>query len=417
MASAIVEKAVIRAREAFSRKVTLPVEFRINQLQRLRKCIDDNYDHIVDAMKKDFSKPRFESVITEIEYVKNDIQYQLDHINGYVKPQPVEKGFANFFDDCLIKYDPYGVVLIFGAWNYPIQLPLCPLIGAITAGNCAVLKPSEVASNTEQLLSRILPKYLDSNCYPVVTGGPEVAQQILNEKFDLIFFTGSPSIGKQVYQAASKHMTPCVLELGGKSPVWIDRTIGNSANLEVAVKRILWGKFINSGQTCIAPDYILTTPDVQEKFVETSRQVLKTFYQDDPKDTDSYARIVNERNFNRLDGLLNRTKALVAVGGQTDKSERYISPTVVANVTPSDSLMSEELFGPILPIVTVQSPEEAIEFVNRGEKPLSMYIFSNDKNVVQKFLTETSSGSVCVNDTLMQMAGEFIYFINFGLSN
>ncbi len=234
----------------------------------------------------------------------------------------------------------------------------------------------------------------------MVTGGADVANQLLQERFDLVFFTGSPNIGKLVYQAASKHMTPVVLELGGKSPLYIDDSV--EGQLEVAAKRVLWGKLTNSGQTCVAPDYVLCSPSVQDRFVEASKKVLKDFY-GDPAKSDSFARIVNDRNFDRLEKLLSATKGKVVVGGQTAKGERYIAPTLVANVTGNDSLMSEELFGPILPIVPVKSEEEAIQFINRGEKPLAMYIFSNKQPTVNKFLDQTSCGSVCVNDTLMQM--------------
>nr|BAC30840.1 unnamed protein product [Mus musculus] len=409
----LIEKALIKAREAFARNVTRSVDFRIRQLKQLRACIDDNYDQFLGALREDFRKPKFESVITELEFVKNDIKYQLDHIHQYVKPQRVARPAANILDDAYIKWDPLGVVLIFSAWNYPVQLMLAPLAGAIAAGNCVVIKPSEVAGSTANVMASLLPKYLDKECYPVVTGGADVANQLLQERFDLVFFTGSPNIGKLVYQAASKHMTPVVLELGGKSPLYIDDSV--EGQLEVAAKRVLWGKLTNSGQTCVAPDYVLCSPSVQDRFVEASKKVLKDFY-GDPAKSDSFARIVNDRNFDRLEKLLSATKGKVVVGGQTAKGERYIAPTLVANVTGNDSLMSEELFGPILPIVPVKSEEEAIQFINRGEKPLAMYIFSNKQPTVNKFLDQTSCGSVCVNDTLMQMVLHSLPFGGIGNS-
>lgn len=398
--SAIIEKAILRARDAFGRNVTRSVDFRIDQLKKLRKCIDENYEEFVGALKADFRKPRMESVITEIEYVKNDIQYQLDHIHEYVKPQHVQKGLANFFDDAYVHYDPYGVVLIFSAWNYPVQVLLCPLVGAIAAGNCALIKPSEVASNTEKLFAKLLPQYLDQDCYHVITGGPEEATRMLQERFDLVFFTGSPVVGKIVYNAAAKFMTPVILELGGKSPVYIDESVGSQ--MTVAVKRILWGKLVNAGQTCIAPDYVLCSPDVQDKFIKAAKEVIADFYKTDPKLSESFARIINVKNFDRINSLLSKTTGKVVIGGETDRDECYVAPTVVAGVSSSDSLMREEIFGPILPIVTVDSADEAIAYVNRGEKPLTMYIFSNKKDVVDRFLARTSSGSTCINDTLMQ---------------
>lgn len=234
----------------------------------------------------------------------------------------------------------------------------------------------------------------------MITGGPEEATRILSERYDLVFFTGSTSIGKLVYQAASKQLTPVVLELGGKSPVYFDESV---SNLDMAVKRILWGKYLNAGQTCIAPDYILCHPNVQDKVVNVARKVLKEFYDSNPKLSDSYCRIINTRNFDRLTSSLNSTSGKVVIGGNSDRDSKYIEPTIVSNVLPSDSLMKDELFGPILPIVTVQSVDEAIDFINRGEKPLTLYIFSNKKDVVNRILNETSSGSVCVNDVLLQM--------------
>ena len=380
-------------------------------MKKLQKCITEHQDEFVSALQADFRKPKLETVVTEIEFVKADLQYQLEHIRDYTKPRYVTRGLPNLFDKAFIQNDPYGVVLIFGAWNYPIQLLLCPLIGAITAGNCALVKPSEVASNTEKVLARLLPQYLDKECYHVLTGGPEEATKILNERFDMIFFTGSTSVGKIIHQAASKHLTHTILELGGKSPVYIDDTV---SSMEIAVKRILWGKFLNTGQTCIAPDYVLCTSAVADKFVEHAKKIIEGFYQGEPKKSESFGRIINQRNFDRLDKLLKETNGKVALGGQTDRESLFISPTIVTNVTSSDSLMSQELFGPILPIVTVDSPQEALDFINAGEKPLTFYIFSNKKNVVQKFTNETSSGSILVNDTLLHMCGKFlmIYFFH-----
>lgn len=411
--SAVIEKAVLRAREAFARNVTLSSQFRIDQLKKLRSCLVDHEEEFIEVLKSDFRKPRLESIITEIEFVKNDIQYQLDHLDGHMRPQYAKKGLANMFDDAFIKYDPYGVVLIFAAWNYPIQVLLCPLVGAIAAGNCALIKPSEVASNTERLLAKLLPNYLDQDCYHVITGGPDEATRMLNERFDLIFFTGSPAVGRIIYNSAAKFMTPVVLELGGKSPVYIDDSI---TQMEVAAKRIIWGKMVNAGQTCVAPDYIMCTSNVQDKFIAAARKVMKDFYQSNMKSSDSFSRIINTKNFDRLDKLLSNTKGKVTIGGETERNTCYIAPTIVSNVESSDSLMREEIFGPILPIMTVDSANEAIEFINRGEKPLTLYIYSNKSDVVKQFLNQTSSGSVCVNDCLMQLTVHSLPFGGVGNS-
>lgn len=358
----------------------------------------------------------------EVDFVRKDIQYQLDNISNYLKPEYVaRKGMANLFDSCYIKYDPYGVVLIFGAWNYPFQLVMCPLIGAIVAGNCAIIKPSEMAPKTEKLLAKLIPKYLDPECYHVICGGPDESTQLLTERFDMVFYTGSSNVGKLVYQACAKHLTPVVLELGGKrlfhfivffiteliyqflcSPVYVDQT----ANMEFAVKRILWGKFTNAGQTCIAPDYLLCTADVQEKFIKMAEKVIKNFFDTDPKKSESFGRIVNHRNFDRLKNALDSSTGTVVIGGETDRDSKYISPTLVKDVTMNDSLMQNEIFGPILPIIVVDNVDEAIEHIKRGEKPLTMYIFTTNKQVQNRFQDELSSGSIVMNDTFMHMVGK-----------
>lgn len=400
----------MKAREAFARNVTKSLKFRRNQLLSLRRCIDEHYEEFVGALHADFRKPRLETVVTEIEFVKNDIAYQLDNLSRYFKPMHVKRNMATMFDDCFVKYDPFGVVLIFSAWNYPVQVLLCPLVGAIAAGNCALIKPSEVASNTEQLFARLLPQYLDNDCYHVITGGPEEASRMLAERFDLVFFTGSSMVGRIVYNAAAKQLTPCVLELGGKSPVFIDESITDSY-LEVAVKRILWAKLVNGGQTCIAPDYMMCTLSMQERFVTMAAKVLKQFYADDPKKSDSFSRIINTKNFDRLASMLSLTSGKVVLGGETDRDERYVAPTIVANVKANDSVMKDEIFGPIFPIMPVRDVSEAIEFVKRGEKPLTMYIFTKNNDVSKRFLEETSSGSVLVNDCLMQAARKFVLVV------
>ncbi|XP_027198814.2 aldehyde dehydrogenase type III isoform X2 [Dermatophagoides pteronyssinus] len=407
------DQALLKAREAFHRNVTKDVNFRIKQLQQLKRCLNDNKEELVKALNADFRKPRMEAVITEIDFVNKDIDYQLSHIRDFIKPKYAEKkGLSTFLDTCYIKHEPFGVVLIFSAWNYPIQLLLCPLIGAIAAGNCAIIKPSEISSNTEKMMAELLPRYLDRECYHIVTGGPEEATRMLNERFDLIFYTGSTAIGKVIYKSASKFLTPVVLELGGKSPVYMD----DSINMEIAVRRLLWGKCMNGGQVCIAPDYLLCTKEVKEKFINVANKVLKEFFEGDSKNSESFARIINDKNFNRLQNLINSTNGKIVIGGDTDKETRYISPTIVTDVISADALMKEEIFGPILPIITIDSVEEAIEFIKRGEKPLTMYLFTNKKQVYQKFIDETSSGSLVVNETMLQMTVEELPFGGVGES-
>lgn len=410
--SAMIEKSITRARMAFIRNVTKSLDFRVSQLNALYRCIDENRDTFVNAVKQDFNKPGFETVMTELEFIKNDIKDQLLHIKDYVKPQYVSKNLVAMMDNAFIQYEPYGLALIIGAWNYPIQLCLCPLVGAITAGNCAIIKPSEVSPNTADALAELIPKYLDNECYHVITGGPEATQQLLKERFDYIFFTGSTQIGRIVNEAAAKHLTPITLELGGKSPLYIDESV---PNMETAWRRILWGKLINAGQTCVAPDYVLCTPALQKSLLEFSAKIIKEFYGENPQKSADLCRIVNQKHFERISKLMSSSGKAV-VGGDSDASERYISPTILTDVSPNDPIMNEEIFGPILPIVNISSAEEAIDFIKKGEKPLSLYLFSTNKKTLQKFINETSSGSICANDTVIHLTIDTLPFGGIGAS-
>jgi acyl-CoA reductase-like NAD-dependent aldehyde dehydrogenase len=314
-------------------------------------------------------------------------------------------------DSPIIVKDPYGVVLVIGSWNYPIQVALMPVSGAIAAGNCVVIKPSELAPASAQLLSELIPRYLDEECYQVVTGGPTVARELLKQRFDYIFFTGSTVVGKIVLEAANQHLTPVCLELGGKSPVYVD----DSVDMNIAARRIIWGKMVNCGQTCIAPDYVLCSKSTREKLVEKFREILLEWYGADPQKSPDLCRIVNVRHFKRLEGLLNGG-GKAAIGGGTDADDLWIEPTVLVDVKPTDAVMQEEIFGPILPIVEVASAAEAIQFVQSREKPLTMYIFTRSAQVQQAFLEETSCGSVCINDVIMQFTVEELPFGGVGYS-
>ncbi|KAJ8956612.1 hypothetical protein NQ318_013965 [Aromia moschata] len=282
--------------------------------------------------------------------------------------------------------------------------------GAIAAGNCVVIKPSEIAPATATALATLLPKYIDKSCYPVFLGGVEETTDLLKERFDYIFYTGSSMVGKIVYQAASKHLTPTTLEMGGKSPVYID----NTAEMDVTARRVMWGKTQNSGQVCIAPDYVLCTRKVQEKFVQSAEKALKEFFNGNAKTTSDYARIISHRHFNRLSNLLKNQK--IAIGGHTDPQDLFIHPTVLIDVSPDDPVMQEEIFGPILPIVNVENLEQAIKFINSREKPLTMYVFTKDNKTKQAFLERTSSGSLTFNDTIMQATVDGLPFGGVGNS-
>ena len=404
---------VTRVRAAYNTGKTRDVTFRKEQLRSMKKMLDENESLLEEALIKDLRKPKFETVLAEIEVVRNDIRGSLQDIGHWVKDEPASKSVAILFDTPFVHHEPFGVALVIGAWNYPVQLNLSPMVAAIAAGNAVVLKPSELAPATARTLSELLPRYLDKDCFVVVEGGPEETQALLSEKWDYVFYTGSPRVGRLVYAAVAKHLTPVTLELGGKSPLYVDDTI---TNMEVACRRIWWGKGVNAGQTCIAPDYLLCTKQVQDVFVATANKIITEFYGTNIKSSPDYCRIVNENHFNRLQKLIDTTSGKIVFGGKTDPSTRFISPTIITDVNPEDPIMQEEIFGPILPIVTVNSLDEAIEFINRGEKPLSLYVFSEEKSVARRFIQETSSGAVVANDTLLHFAVDSLPFGGVGNS-
>jgi len=329
-----------------------------------------------------------------------------------VKDEYTEKSVLTLLDQTLIRREPFGVALVMGAWNFPVQLSLAPVVGAISAGNAVFVKPSELSSQTEKTIAKLMPRYMDKELVKVVTGGIPETTELLKLQFDFIFFTGSPMVGKIVGQAAAKHLTPCVLELGGKCPAFFDETALN----EEAVRRLLWSKASNLGQTCVAPDYVICSDQVKDKLVSMFKKVHGEFFGEDAKKSKDLGRFVNKKNFDRVTNLLAKTKGKVALGGGKDADELFLDVTVVTDVKSDDSLMSEEIFGPVLPVVTISDVEEAINFVNAREKPLSLYIFSEDKSVQKKILDGTSSGSVCVNDALVQLTVESLPFGGVGNS-
>uniref|UniRef100_A0AAY4DGR0 Aldehyde dehydrogenase n=1 Tax=Denticeps clupeoides TaxID=299321 RepID=A0AAY4DGR0_9TELE len=390
------EKQVVdRAQQAFLSGRSRPLGFRLQQLRALHRLITEREADIVAALKQDLNRSRFDTPLFELIGLENEIRLAESSLSEWAAPRPVKKNLVTASDDVYVQAEPLGVVLIIGAWNYPWALTLQPLIGAIAAGNGAVVKPSELSSHSSDLLKELLPQYLDKEMYQVVTGGIPESQELLRQRFDHIFYTGNSIVGKIVMEAAARHLTPVTLELGGKSPCYIDK----NCDLSVACRRITWGKFVNCGQTCIAPDYILCEPGIQQRVIEGIQQTLMEFFTDNPKSSPDYGRIINRRHFDRIVGLMEG--CTVALGGQTDSSECYIAPTVLTDVSPHVRLMQEEIFGPVLPIVNVSSIDEAIHFINRREKPLALYVFSSDKKVIKRMLSETSSGGVTVNDVIM----------------
>lgn len=398
LTKSVTAKTVSNQRLFFTKHQTKKLSFRIEQLKLLQQAILDNEAAITKALNADLNKPELESYVTEIGSCLEEIKYALKHIRSWVKPKKVRTPLPYLPASSKVYSEPLGVVLIIGAWNYPLQLVISPLIGAIAAGNCAIIKPSEIAVNTSTLLAEIIPKYFDSSFISVVEGGKEVTQQLLEEKFDHIFFTGNTQVGKIIMSAAAKQLTPVTLELGGKSPCIVD---GNT-HLEYTARRIVWGKFLNAGQTCVAPDYLLVDRKIKKDLLEHLKQIIQEFYGTTPETSPDYARIINQHHFQRLCELLKTGE--IVVGGDTNPSDYYIAPTVIDGVSPEEGVMQEEIFGPILPVIEYTNLSEAIAFVNAKPKPLALYFFSNNKQHQNQVLQETASGGACINDTIVQIA-------------
>ncbi|XP_035690765.1 aldehyde dehydrogenase, dimeric NADP-preferring-like isoform X1 [Branchiostoma floridae] len=388
------------------------VEYRREQLRALLRCIDENLDRWIEVLRKDLHKPKMECMGMEVNYTRNELIVHLNNLDEWTKPEYVKKELPQMRDECYIQYEPLGVILVIGAWNYPVQLVLCPLIAAISAGNCAVVKPSELSEATAALVEDLLPKYLDKDCFAVVNGGVKETTELLEQKFDHIMYTGNSNVGRIVMAAAAKHLTPVTLELGGKSPCYVDK----DCDVDVAARRIAWGRFVNCGQTCIAPDYVLCASQNQDRLLKGIQAALEEYFGKDPRQSEDYCRIVNQRHFHRVKSMIEKTKGSIALGGDSDEKDLYISPTVVKDVKPTDALMEAEIFGPVLPIVTAESADDAVRFINSRDKPLALYAFANDKKVIHDIVQRTSSGSVCGNDTMMQMALPTLPFGGVGTS-
>lgn len=410
MASSI-QQTISTARAAFATKKTLDIEFRKQQIKQVYKLLEENEKLFVESVKADLGKPRFETILAEVDFEKNDALAMLHNLDAWTSKEYVSKTLVTIGDKPYLYAEPYGLVLVLGTWNYPIMVTIAPLLGAIAAGNVVIVKPSEFAPATADLLARLIPAYLDKECFHVITGGPEVAQDLLKEKFDSIFYTGSTSIGRHVHAAAAKHLTPVILEMGGKSPVYMDDSV--IGDMEVACRRLIWGKVMNGGQTCVAPDYLLCSKQVEVEFLKHAPEILKKFFNESYGDLTP---IINDRHFARVNNLLQSTEGKIVIGGVVDEKARLIHPTIVSDVRGDDALMQEEIFAPIFPIVTVNSVDEAIQFINSRDKPLSLYVFSNRSETVERFNLETSSGSICVNDTCVHLTVDTLPFGGVGAS-
>jgi len=385
-----------RQRDFFATGATRDLGFRLAQLQKLRAGIVRYQDEIVAAAKADLGRPAFEGYF-EVGAI-SELDYVLKHLRSWARPRKVSLPLNQKPGSAWVQPEPLGVALIIGPWNYPFQLMISPLVGAIAAGNCAILKPSELAPATSRVLAKLVAETFDPAHVALVEGGVETAQALLAERFDHVFFTGGERVGKVVMQAAAQHLTPVTLELGGKSPC----IVTPDADLAVTARRIVWGKGLNAGQTCIAPDYVLVQESLKPALVEALKQRIQACYGDNPAQSPDLSRIVNEGQFDRLVGLLDRGNILI--GGDHNRSERFIAPTLIDGVTWDDPMMQEEIFGPILPILTYRTLDEAISAINQRPKPLALYLFSKDKATQDRVIHHTTSGSLCINDVILQVA-------------
>ena len=374
---------------------TRDLAWRRAQLEAVERLMAECEGEFMAALADDLGKPPMESYTTEISYVSSEAAYCRKKLSRWTKFKRVSTPLVGQPGTSWIQPEPLGVVLVIGAWNYPVQLTLAVMVAAITAGNCVIIKPSELAPATSALLARRVPEYLDPECINIVTGGVAETTALLELPFDHILYTGGGNVGRIVMAAAAKNLTPVTLELGGKSPC----VVLPDANLETTARRIVWGKFTNAGQTCTAPDYILTDADTESKLVPLIEKSINDMFGSDPQQSDSYGRIINSRHFERVSQLIG--SGTVVAGGRTDAGDKYIAPTVLTGVSPESPVMQEEIFGPILPIVRADDLDEAIAAIRKGDKPLSAYLFTGDKKAETRFLSDVSCGSACINDVMM----------------
>lgn len=406
------KEKINKQREYFSTGETKDINFRIEKLKKLRDVLKSEEEKVFEALKKDLMKSSFESYVTEVAMVYDEINMHIKNIKKWSKKRRVKTPLVQFPAKSFIQLEPYGVVLIIGPFNYPFMLTMDPLIGAIAAGNTAVIKPSESAPETSKILKEILEKVFDEKYVLHVNPerGKEVVEELLKEKFDYIFFTGSATVGKIVMKAASQYLTPVTLELGGKSPCIIDK----DCKLELAARRIVWGKLLNSGQTCVAPDYLYVHKDIKEEFIKKLEEEIKNQFGNNPLESEDYSKMVNEREFNRVLSYIDKEK--LVFGGNYNRQTFQIEPTMLKNVTWDDPVMEREIFGPIFPILTFENLDEVLRVVNSKDKPLALYYFSEDKNKIEKVLKSTSSGGVTINDTIVHVSSSYLPFGGVGNS-
>lgn len=399
---------VARQRAYFESGATRPLPFRMEALRKLQKALRDNEDLIANAMKSDLNKAPFEAYMTETGMVLDEIRFHLKHLPRWVKTRPVRTPITQFHAKSFVVPEPFGVALIMSPWNYPLQLCLEPVVGAISGGNCAVIKPSAYAPATSGAIAKIIGDAFPEEYLAVVEGGREQNSALLEEAFDYIFFTGSVEVGKAVMKAAAKNLTPVTLELGGKSPVIVDET----ANIKLAAKRIAFGKVLNAGQTCVEPDYLLIHRSVKDRFLEEYQKALKEFFPDG--DMSEMPVIISEKHFRRVTRLLEGEKAVI--GGGFDEARRFVEPAVLTDVAPDSPVMQEEIFGPILPLMPYDDLNECIRFIRSRPRPLALYLFTESRAVEKRILDACSFGGGCVNDTIIHLANPLLGFGGVGHS-
>ena len=386
------------------------INFRKQTLVKLLISVQKHEEEIIKALYNDFKKPAFEAVVSETAYIVSELNHTIKNINKWAKPNMVLPSLLNFPSTDYIYKEPYGKVLIIAPWNYPYQLALCPLIAAVAAGNQVIVKPSELTPNTSSIVAKIISETFDENHVKCVEGGVEITQELLAQRWDYIFFTGSVAVGKIVAKAAAENLTPVTLELGGKNPCIIDAT----ANLKLAAKRIVWGKFLNAGQTCIAPDYLLVSYKIKSDFIELIKKEIIDAYGENPETSPDFPRIINQKNWNRLTEMLKGESILA--GGKSNIQDYYLAPTLLDEPSLDSLVMKDEIFGPILPVLSFENEADLVSIISRYEKPLSLYIFSNDNPFAKKIIQNYSFGGGCINDTVVYFSNKRLPFGGVGHS-
>ena len=398
MTSEQISSLLEKQRKYYKSGVTIPVKFRIEQLKKLYATVKKYENEVNDALTSDLGKSHYEGFMCESGLVLSEISYMIRHTKKFAKRKTVYTPLAQFASHSFKQPVPYGNTLIMSPWNYPFLLTIDPLADAIAAGNTAIVKPSAYSSATSKIIEKIITECFNPKYVAVVTGGRAENAALLDQKFDFVFFTGSQAVGKEVLRHTAEHLTPAVLELGGKSPCIVD----TSANIKLAAKRIVWGKYLNCGQTCVAPDYILCESSIKDEFVSEVIKQIKKQFGDDPLKNNDYGKIINEKHFNRLCGLIDSKK--VVIGGKTNADTCQIAPTVMDNVSYEDAVMGEEIFGPIMPVLTFDNFDSLVDQLKGKDKPLALYIFSSDKKHIKRVTTELSYGGGCINDVVIHLA-------------